>query len=210
MFWLITLSLLVLVVANYFGNIFRDCGTWIIPKGKHYARFSWFPLTLRRRKAGEIASVSFTVDKTMTYDLHSEDNLDWSKITGEGNLNKNSLLNFVTKKISPHHTQSWRVAWNYDPELAQVFLGLYYYDQGQRRSIVIHSFTLHEAGREFSLMIRYEADSTLFHIKDLMSGRGQKITLPGMTGWTYRLRPFFGGNRPTVKETRVRYCWEEC
>jgi hypothetical protein len=203
--FLITLGSIVaaLWIANFIGIKLRDGKTWMIPKGHHYAKFSWFPIVIKKRKAGTVIQTTFNVNQTMLHDLPGdEDDWDYNKITGEGYLSKRSLSHLLKTKDAPHHFTSWRIGWNYLPKEKKVQLAIYYYLDGKRYAKPIHSFLwygLNNTAPEFKLQVSYEKSYIQFILtkpRSLESIGSFKLDSTQHTGWTYRLRPYFGGNNP--------------
>lgn len=211
----VLLSLLLLgYITNQVGIQKREGKTWVIRKGKHYSEWNWFPLVLKKRKyVGEQSTVEFTVTPEMLHDLPGEEN-DWdtNKVTGEGSLSWSTLTQARDWRLAPHHVNSWRVGWNFVPSATQgdrIQIILYMYRDRERFIQTLAEFnwqglnTIH-----LLLTVRRFNTFTEFTLVNKTTGVELVKTTAALSlnnQWTYRLRPFFGGQEPAPKDTPVWY-----
>ena len=213
-FLIIAFSLLAaLYLINLYGIKTREGKPWIIKKGDHFVEKYWFPVVLKRRKQYNYTLVYFKIDQSMLHDHPGTgDDEDWNKITGEGMLDMDSLDYAWSTKEPPHHANSWRLGWSYNPATPSVRLAIYWYKNGLRYSEQIHEFYWSQiSNKEFILQVSRQPMSTVFNLytKGYKTALGKTVEIDkDYSGWTYRLRPYYGGNMPAPTDCRVEYSFD--
>lgn len=148
--------------------------------------------------------VWFTPNPEIHYDILFDDscsyNLDGSADTMEGDdFDTNKLIGFGffnLKKWPPHHYDSVRIGWEWNPGTMCIDLSAYWYEKGSRKENYLMSV---RRGLPFEVLM--SASREFYNITIIYNYSPQKKTIhhsiKRLTHYpiSYLLGPYFGGNR---------------